>query len=656
MELINIKVPENVRYISEWLDFNLPQGHCIINKTVCGCGFTEYCLTNSLPTILCSPRKILLENKEEQHKGDNVFLVKNELESILEIDLGDKSAINLNREIVIDENSKTELILKLIDSIKEYIYLSEYGTKFIPKILVTYDSLKHVLKALNSISLDYKKKFYIIVDEFQSIFLDSRFKADVELNFVEYLQDCPNVIYLSATPMMKEYLDQMEEFRNLPYYELVWPSNKIIKPRITRIKTKSIYESVCKVIQNYKEGNFPKIVTPDGIVHESKEVVFFVNNVTMICNLLKKSSLIVDEVNVVCSNCKKNIDKLKKVKHKIGTIPLKGEPHKMFTFCTRTTYLGADFYSTCASTVIISDCNISSLSLDISLDLPQIIGRQRLSENIFRYEVTIFYKRLKDVYSKSEFNKYIDDKINQTNEIIQLFNSGNKIQKDSLVKNWRTIIKIDKYINNYIGISDKTGCLANNKLVLLSEIRAFEVQQINYRDDINVYNELSKVSTVNNIEEEVIKFLDQFNLLTTFKSSLKFFCEYPFIDESIKVLILFRIPKEYQNYYYLLGPSRCKALGYQKSKLDEEIKKNTKSIKEDNSVLIQQIKVNFKIGKRYTLKEIKEKLREIYTTLHLSKTPKASDLEEFFEVKKTKITTDNDGIKDGYLIVKLKTE
>ena len=139
----------------------------------------------------------------------------------------------------------------------------------------------------------------------------------------------------------------------------------------------------------------------------------------------------------------------------------------MFTFCTRTTYLGADFYSTCASTVIISDCNISSLSLDISLDLPQIIGRQRLSENIFRYEVTIFYKRLKDVYSKSEFNKYIDDKINQTNEIIQLFNSGNKIQKDSLVKNWRTIIKIDKYINNYIGISDKTGCLANNKLVLL---------------------------------------------------------------------------------------------------------------------------------------------------------------------------------------------
>ena len=651
MNINKIIVPLSVRYISEWLDFNLPQGHCIINKTVCGCGFTEYCLNNKLNVILCSPRVSLLENKEEQNPQCFRLKPLKDLTEKRRIDLGLEDDVAYGNYVF---DQQLHLVENYINQ-RTILNINTFGKDGQLKFLVTYDSLPILFKIFQLIGIN-TSNFYIIVDEFQNIFIDSRFKADVELNFVEYLQDCPNVIYLSATPMMKEYLDQMEEFRNLPYYELVWPSNKIIKPRITRIKTKSIYESVCKVIQNYKEGNFPKIVTPDGIVHESKEVVFFVNNVTMICNLLKKSSLTVDEVNVVCSNCKKNIDKLKKVKHKIGTIPLKGEPHKMFTFCTRTTYLGADFYSTCASTVIISDCNISSLSLDISLDLPQIIGRQRLSENIFRYEVTIFYKRLKDVYSKSEFNKYIDDKINQTNEIIQLFNSGNKIQKDSLVKNWRTIIKIDKYINNYIGISDKTGCLANNKLVLLSEIRAFEVQQINYRDDINVYNELSKVSTVNNIEEEVIKFLDQFNLLTTFKSSLKFFCEYPFIDESIKVLILFRIPKEYQNYYYLLGPSRCKALGYQKSKLDEEIKKNTKSIKEDNSVLIQQIKVNFKIGKRYTLKEIKEKLREIYTTLHLSKTPKASDLEEFFEVKKTKITTDNDGIKDGYLIVKLKTE
>jgi len=31
---------------------------------------------------------------------------------------------------------------------------------------------------------------------------------------------------------------------------------------------------------------------------------------------------------------------------RIGDIPQRGEPHKMFTFCTSTVYIGADFYST----------------------------------------------------------------------------------------------------------------------------------------------------------------------------------------------------------------------------------------------------------------------------------------------------------------------
>jgi len=59
----------------------------------------------------------------------------------------------------------------------------------------------------------------------------------------------------------------------------------------------------------------------------------------------------------------------------IGTIPLKGEKPKMFTFCTRTVYLGADFYSTCAQSFIFSDSDIECLAVDISQDLPQILGR-----------------------------------------------------------------------------------------------------------------------------------------------------------------------------------------------------------------------------------------------------------------------------------------
>ena len=99
-----------------------------------------------------------------------------------------------------------------------------------PKILVTYDSLKHVLSTIGLVDLS---NYSIIVDEFQNIFMDASFKAETELNFVGYLQECPNVTYLSATPYIEEYLDELDEFKNLPYYELKWHPDRLRQIEIT---------------------------------------------------------------------------------------------------------------------------------------------------------------------------------------------------------------------------------------------------------------------------------------------------------------------------------------------------------------------------------------------------------------------------------------
>ena len=81
------KVPFGIKYISEWADYVMPIGHCIVDKGITGCGYTEMCLTNNLDVILCSPRKLLLENKAEQHKDDkNILYLVN--------DLNEKSDIN----------------------------------------------------------------------------------------------------------------------------------------------------------------------------------------------------------------------------------------------------------------------------------------------------------------------------------------------------------------------------------------------------------------------------------------------------------------------------------------------------------------------------------------------------------------------------------
>ena len=73
-----IEIPRGIEYISQWKDYNLPRGeHCIGDKGVTGCGYTEFALTNNDNVILCSPRKLLLENKSEKHLNDkNIFYLE----------------------------------------------------------------------------------------------------------------------------------------------------------------------------------------------------------------------------------------------------------------------------------------------------------------------------------------------------------------------------------------------------------------------------------------------------------------------------------------------------------------------------------------------------------------------------------------------------
>jgi hypothetical protein len=74
------------------------------------------------------------------------------------------------------------------------------------KILVTYDSFRHVREALG----DQIRNFQVVVDEFQSIFIDARFKSDAELELLYQLQDLQKVCFVSATPMLDKYLDMLD--------------------------------------------------------------------------------------------------------------------------------------------------------------------------------------------------------------------------------------------------------------------------------------------------------------------------------------------------------------------------------------------------------------------------------------------------------------
>ena len=86
MRKFELTVPFGIKYISEWKEYSMPKGHCIVDKGVTGCGYTEMCLRNNLNIILCSPRKLLLENKEEKHRQKeqnlNVLYLRNNISEL----------------------------------------------------------------------------------------------------------------------------------------------------------------------------------------------------------------------------------------------------------------------------------------------------------------------------------------------------------------------------------------------------------------------------------------------------------------------------------------------------------------------------------------------------------------------------------------------
>lgn len=639
------KVPFGIKYISEWADYVMPEGHCIVDKGITGCGYTEMCLTNNLDVILCSPRKLLLENKAEQHKDDkNILYLVNDL----------------------NEKSDIKDISKFYDRIENHIYNCRKLNKPV-KFMITYDSVRHLINYLSNNGVI--KNYYLIADEFQSIFLDSYFKADVENSFVEVIQACTNIIYLSATPMLDKYLLKVPEFKNLKYYKIDWSESGYVETiKVQRKQASSLSVEIDKVIKSYLEGNYPITLTKDNRLVQSKEAVLYFNSVTEITRAINRNNLSPEQVNILCSSSsrKSDLDNIRKIKKlgddwSIGKIPTKNEPNKMFTFCTSTSYVGADFYSKCASTYVFADPNLKCLALDISLDLPQIAGRQRDRENPFKNNITIFYRTLRDenIESKEDFDKLQEQRRNKTNLSLDMYyNETDEAKKQVLMDGFIAQAEHDNYKNNFISISKITGKPVYNKLIEIANERAWEVAQKDYQDIISVTKALEDLGAVDidNYQDkdyqDLLDFEDKFYSTGNFAKKLKLYCE--FMDkylenDYIQRIIPFKVPDpKFKSFYNKFGTAGCKAKKFREEALKTEL---LDTLKDD--ILTKEILDKFKLKDKLSKKLIKTILASIYLKLSLKRTAKASDLEEWFDLRSVNFMENGKKV-NGFEIIALK--
>lgn len=631
-------MPNSIEYITQWVDDNgnyeidqfVANGKVIVNKVATGCGFTTYSLINSRHTILVSPRTRLIQNKCEQISNTFYF----------------------DREV--DEKGNQKLNLEQLKQIMHGYLIQCLQQKSPFKILVTYDSFNTLADMLEQELCCSISDFNIVIDEAHCIIKDVTMKEynnkPILTRFVQRLFKYPNLLFISATPLV-DYLQKIPEFyqAEISYYELEWSSSIPVSWRSATCKGAldafdKIYNMYTKRFDTNGQNVFDAIFHSDGRADYSYECMIFLNSIKDIVAILKKymgnlQRIDTKDVSIICAKTKKNRDRLRSVSKGLDitdSIPKEGDTHKRWTFVTRTAFAGVDFYSSNASSFVIANYNINTLSLDISTDIYQIAGRQRLKYNPFRNIINIFYKDGKMTVSDEEFLASQQNKMAASQEQIDLCQDAKPERKQTALDNLSKLIDLspqDYYLTTMNGNAEI------NNLIIVSEQFCHDI--------IKNQTRLSGMGVGNTLNSQPVNTLMR-NLPTMPSHSDRILAtrdcisKYPNLMEEIMVVLCREGYANIAYYFHMLPMDRIQACGGDSWKMNQEI-----SFRGSTEILSKLVSDAFVSGRVYSKGEVKQILQTIYDQMHLIKKAKSTDIKKYISITGAK---DENGNK-GYRIV-----
>ena len=248
-------------------------------------------------------------------------------------------------------------------------------------------------------------------------------------------------------------------------------------------------------------------------------------------------------------------------------------------------------------------------------------------------------------------------------EELDTYYSKKKLIELEQLKNAKFLENKQKYINpilhnlgeveilEYIKKQEELATVLNNLFLTSSDIDNYF--RTNYPDvDFN---------TPEIIDKKAKKILREFNKKKHFTGKMKYLYSLNMDGDVAKQVLDNIYDTSYAKYYWTIPAGRAGTLHYQKGELEKEyqaimhpelVKENTNS--ENRKAAGEKILNYFKPDNKYLKSDIKETLRKIYESVGYSKTPKASDLEEYFEIKECKITISTGKQDNGFKIIKIK--
>jgi len=502
------------------------------------------------------------------------------------------------------------------------------------KFIGTYDCLPRLMRILGERFMEMR----IVVDEFHVLLNDCAFKVYTEKMLLDTLIHHPYVTWLSATPCLDEILEEIPTFNGKTIYQLDWADRQ--KVNIIRVPLTKPIDGAMRIVEDYQNGRFPTKISANGDKVVSRTCVIFVNSVTAIVNIVKGRDLRPEDVNIICAINEDNTEVISRLGEgfMIGDIPGRGEPQKMITLCTSTCFCGCDFYGEDTSTYVISNCKKANTAIDISTELPQICGRQRLDSNPFRNDITFIYSTWD---GEVELDKMLDNlkkKQSESDAIRQYFNNA----PECVLKELKRMVKTDKSMNNddnnFVFFDETSKQFGLNDLSVLAERYQIYVQHSVYHDSNYVMQNLNAQDGFNVSESIHQMTITEHLKYTLFKRSftekMKAYCKYREEKAQNKVAIDFLISdfenqnEMFRKYYDELGHERIKALAYREAGLKNEMK-----LKQSLHAVELAMSQAFKTGEEYTIEKIKSKMNAIYRQMGVEKKGKKSDMEKLYGFK-----------------------
>lgn len=157
-------------------------------------------------------------------------------------------------------------------------------------------------------------------------------------------------------------------------------------------------------------------------------------------------------------------------------------------------------------------------------------------------------------------------------------------------------------------------------------------------------------------DEEVANIIENIDNLSTFWEKMRYIYNLNMSEDLAKRLFSTISDISFAKYYYSISKEFASKCRYSKKVMDKEFNRlNSISTTINIDNLPNEIYNNFKEGYKYVRSSIKSILQQLYDNLGYSKKAKASDLEEYFDVKECTIPNKETGKYDrGYELLKRK--